>query len=997
MKISTRNIVVVVALLGLAIGWWLWRSGADEGTADSQAQVAAAASASGRAGGKGSDLAGKKLLNVEVPSILDAPKAAIAGTVRDQEGNPVASAQVCAFLNSDDIPADKRTPCATTAADGRYRIDGLYGSGYLVSASAPGHIPNQFEKENERQSSIALVAGKERVGVDIVLKKGGVEVRGIVSDIAGGVIEGAEVRTGAFWWGSSPPALARSDEDGKFSVWVKEGGVHMKAKAEGYAESDRSGRAPGTTFELFLTPESVVAGRVVHASTGEPVEGAKVDFGGWKSERGITDANGRFRIEGLSPGRYKPKAVADGGYGESATSVHLGVGESTEEVLIEVHPAITVTADVVIGEGKDAEQCPKGSVRLKRLPRRNDSVQITKESTHSESIVLRGVLPGRYEVYAGCEGHLSEAKYPELEVGTEPIDGLVYRVSAGLAIRGRVIGDAEQIAEARVSTRTVGGDPRAQSSFSGDNKLGPDGEFELRGLSKGKYEVNLYVEGVPPAKDPLEVDVNDEDIEGLELEIEEAGKVRGRVEDPSGNPIVGASVRAKGPRSSWRSAYTDDDGRFELDGLAAGEFRVTASKNSTTLRKPGTTDDDVQGEAVEVTTGETTDVTIVVEQRNATLSGKVMDEEGNPVTDAFVRAERQTDSKTANASRKAQSVRWGGWNEKPVLTDEDGSFTIEGLGDGDFAVRAWRRGGGEGTLEDVASNSDGIVIEIESTGRLEGQIVTSAGKQPKRFKVAVRNDESGFSRSESFFETGGSFVLDQLPPGKYMVRAEAEEGMAELEVELGLGEIKQGIKLEMTRLVAVKGKVVDLESGEPAVGLVVSISPRKGGFSFNFDSGGEKRNVTDENGEYELDAVPTGKVMVTLIEAGFGSNSKYGFSSLGATVGEGDPYTMATLEVAEKRIKGREVAGDLGLKMKETDAGTDWVDHELIVGFVRPGGPAQKAGIKMGDVIVSVDGHDVRGENVARYRRLTHVLEGTELSIGLGDERTVTVKAGKKP
>ena len=153
-----------------------------------------------------------------------------------------------------------------------------------------------------------------------------------------------------------------------------------------------------------------------------------------------------------------------------------------------------------------------------------------------------------------------------------------------------------------------------------------------------------------------------EDVEGVELEVLPSATIRGRVEDAQGNPISSADVRAEGPGRSRSSDQVADDGTFEIRGLRGGEYRVRAALNwSDSLRKPGTTDDDVQGELVEVEAGESAEVTIVVESRNLSISGVVVDDAGGPVPDAFVRAERVSDAQGANAKKAIQSARWGGW------------------------------------------------------------------------------------------------------------------------------------------------------------------------------------------------------------------------------------------------------------------------------------------------------------------------------------------------
>ena len=141
----------------------------------------------------------------------------------------------------------------------------------------------------------------------MILAPGGVELHGIVRDLAGGVIEAAQVLVASTGHSAPyhhrPEAVARTDADGRFSVWGAPGGQYVSAWADGYSTASQAGVAPNYTFELFLSPESVLAGVVVDAETREPIAGATVMSGNpffWGGgTRTVTDGDGRFRIDGL--------------------------------------------------------------------------------------------------------------------------------------------------------------------------------------------------------------------------------------------------------------------------------------------------------------------------------------------------------------------------------------------------------------------------------------------------------------------------------------------------------------------------------------------------------------------------------------------------------------------------------------------------------------------------------------------------------------------------
>ena len=107
---------------------------------------------------------------------------------------------------------------------------------------------------------------------------------------------------------------------------------------------------------------------MVEKGTGAPVAGARVRVEGNDSDEDVrgtstmSDADGNFRLTGLSPARYKPGASSPGKYGQAAESVLLGLGQTVDGIVIEVHPAAVIKGRVLLPDGKSP--CPSGWVSL---------------------------------------------------------------------------------------------------------------------------------------------------------------------------------------------------------------------------------------------------------------------------------------------------------------------------------------------------------------------------------------------------------------------------------------------------------------------------------------------------------------------------------------------------------------------------------------------------------------------------------------------------------
>jgi hypothetical protein len=986
-----------LALLGLAL-YWLLAGGSL--TFDSERDAAAGEQADGSAQG----LQAKKVLGSDVQALLADRGASISGRVLDPSGKPIAGATACASSWSEELSTvQTRIPtCANTGPTGHYRLEGLFRVRYMVGASAPHHIPDRYDPPGNR-NFVELGKTPEATGIDITLKPGGVEIRGVVRDVSGGEIEGAWVNAGETWrWGGGGGVGTRSDSKGEFSLWAKKGSLRVSATAEGYAPGGEEGAAPGHYFEILLTPESVLVGKVIAKATGKPVEGAKVHARGswddrWGGDTTFTDADGRFRIDRLEPGVYKPMAEVEGAFGMAESSVHLGLAQTSDEVVIQVHRAATVTGRVVLAGSKDKEGCDMGWISL-----HDEAAGLMRFSELREGgeVEIKAVLPGTYKVMPGCQNAVTRKDYPAVEVAEEDVHGLEWEVDPGLAIRGVVVDPkGEPAEEINVNAQMKGGDPRGQrpGAWSFTEK---DGTFELTGLLPGTYDLDVrvweedYVAPIEPTTVTLEAG---QDLEGVRIELDASGSITGNVEDEQGEPLANVQVRARGLERGWgNGTKTADDGTFEIKAVRPGEYRVTASQGwRHQLRAPGKGDDDVQGELVRVASGDTTEVTLVLERKDGVIRGQVVDEDGGPVPDAFLAAERESESAAASGDRARMSVRWG-WDRKPVLSDQDGRFEIEDLAPGKYTVHANRKGGGEGIVEHVEVGAD-VTVRIEPTAKLAGTVKVKGGAALDRFTVMVRERKKAVYRRDQCFKTGGKWSVDGLPAGTYEVHAEAPEGTGEKKgIELAENEQRTDIVIELGGKGTIRGSVVDLETGEPVPGRQVQASSLSGGirgFSIG-DDGGSR--VTDAQGRYEVEHVPAGKIRIMVLPQSFDFDDEYGVAwGVVAEAKAGEVTEIPPIKMVKRRTDRQGRGGDLGFKIREGDAEKEFHEIPLEVAFIRPGGPAAETDLKVGDIITAVDGHDVSGKNHYLYYGLTRVPEGTTLSFTLKRGATVEITAAK--
>jgi protocatechuate 3,4-dioxygenase beta subunit len=162
-------------------------------------------------------------------------------------------------------------------------------------------------------------------------------------------------------------------------------------------------------------------------------------------------------------------------------------------------------------------------------------------------------------------------------------------------------------------------------------------------------------------------------------------RLRGRITAvESGGPVRRAQVRISGPDIGSKTAVTDADGRFEFRDLPGGRFNVSANKSGFVTVQYGQLRPFESGKAIELVDGQVMDKADIAMPRGSVISGRIVDEFGEPIADAFVTAMR---SAWAGGRRRLQPTG------RTASTNDLGQFRIYGLSPGDYYVSATYRGG----------------------------------------------------------------------------------------------------------------------------------------------------------------------------------------------------------------------------------------------------------------------------------------------------------------
>jgi protocatechuate 3,4-dioxygenase beta subunit len=544
-----------------------------------------------------------------------------------------------------------------------------------VARTTPRAAHQGSLSRGERTSGIAVAAITDRPSTTEARLPQDVEVSGLVADATGGIVPAAVVTLQP--QGEVVAVVTRTDASGAFRAHVPAGKVDVSAQADAYSSVLRSVNAPAQNVQLVLAPAADLPGRVVNKVTRTPIPGVKVIARSTNAElpvviTTVADLEGHFLVRGLRGGNAYEVSAVDARWHSESSVVDIALAIDHEPIELVVLAATSLTGAL---RGL-AQPCTDGVVMMQGPSSSGASPRA------DGSVKLEGLLPGAYELRIICPQALP--LYEQLEVGTTPLMR-EWTLDAGFALSGRV----ETLDGAPVPSAVVGivpqGEPgqRAAINCTTDQR----GEFSCSGLEPGKYSCG--VESGDPTRQLEEVSIVDSSISGLLLRTRPSGTIRvSLLHQGSGLAASTIDVFARGPGGVPLSAQRTAN-ELVFEHVPLGRYEVYAEVPSSGSSIVA----DVQrdGELVEVE---------LPAPRLAALEGRVLDEAGSPVIDAWVSV-----TPSDVMARPIDSEHGA------VLTGPDGSFVFAALGAGSYDLRIWNESS-EVVAHDVATGAPGVVLTL---------------------------------------------------------------------------------------------------------------------------------------------------------------------------------------------------------------------------------------------------------------------------------------------
>lgn len=797
-----------------------------------------------------------------------AAEIVVSGTVVSESNQPVAGAEArimpaltieqygAAELSQEPVPFP--TEAVVSDSRGRFQLPVPYPGLWRIVISAPGFLPMEqlaalvesrtleparLSPPMPRTLRVRLPDGTPAAGVSVGIEMPLAPERGDWSFFAqrGVTDSSGEVRL---------PALAGLTQ-------------RISAFTPAFAPAEVESAEP----QIELTLGAAVATSIeIRDERGRPVRGVLLSLGAFGWPAGLSDAAGRMTVAMPADGELELRAgTADGrAVRASVSRPKAGSGPVVLRLLAPVRYAGTVR------DRRTGAPLAEALVR----PRPGSRTAVLSDARGAFVLVLPALeRPKRFEVSAAGY-YAAEAPVPVAAGGSDTLDVKLARRGT---LSGIVLDEARRpVAGAFLSielAESAGArDPALRAAQSRAIKSEADGTFALAVAEGVPYRFAVEKEGFAPRQQVGETGHR------VEIVLSSGASLIGQLVDPERRPVPHGRVLLSpfaGQASDWQdrdeplSVKADDRGRFRLDHVPEGAYRLRAAGPKAPV-SPWI--------SVEVPdAGEVVDVGEIVVEPGVRLVGRVLDERDRPLAGVQIRAGEEH---SLTGLMLDPEVLGGGLDaleearDEPVASDELGRFEIAGL----------RRGSRvsvvvldpsrylEGPLVVEVPTEEPLEIHllpratvsgevVDSQGRaMAGAVVRSRAEKANPLRELLQGGEMFGPQARAKSDASGHFELADVVPGEVRISAESE-GLqpAEVTVTLGPGEALGGLRLVLESGGVLEGRVVDDAGQGLSPVFVAMVRTETNEMEF---AAARLQGVTTADGSFRIAGIKSGKYWV---------------------------------------------------------------------------------------------------------------------------------------
>ena len=494
-----------------------------------------------------------------------------------------------------------------------------------------------------------------------------------------------------------------------------------------------------TAFALQTNPPQQtskvsIRGKVLQEPGEQPIRKATVKLRQTTSATqfsATTDSEGQFAIDDVQPGQYlavieRPGFVQSSGGHEVTISVQPETGKN--DLILHMQSASIITGKVLDLDGDPMPDVHVTADRIGYVQARRDDHDFGNGTTNDlGEFRISGLRPGRYKIWANMPAQ--QARPTDVKENNNGKDQAIYlttyypgvldenqagavEVHAGAEAQvsfGVLIGKAFRVS-GTVTGIPSGGTmnilrlvPKGGRGETGANQpVGDDGKFDFVHVQPGTYVVRVNVltfGGGRPGMQTLRlgepIEVTNANVESLRLQAEPPGLLRGKFRLDTTDqkfdwhqlavnllPVEehGGEIALEGMEGPPPNCRVNGDGTFEIKNVPGGTYQLVVGANSNNLRDYFTKSVNLGGRDVADSNFQVASETfldVVISANGATITGTVVDANGQPVASAKVVDVPSVEHRSRQDLYQSDA------------TDASGHFSLSGLSPGKYTVLAF--------------------------------------------------------------------------------------------------------------------------------------------------------------------------------------------------------------------------------------------------------------------------------------------------------------------
>lgn len=810
------------------------------------------------------------ILALSAAGVTAAAEIEIRGKVLGADGLPFPEATVSllpvqsAFRQAQAwLGGEPPAPAATvkTGSSGEFLLTAPGAGHWTVRVDGPGAAPRTYDLNPLVEPAVLQAVRLEPdAGLTVQASAGGKPVAGALVRLHSESDRMMQIFGQQGW--AYPDTAGMTGEDGSVRLPRSEDDRReLVVSADGYAVY-RKRAGSGTGHRAVLKKGASRKIQVVEEGSGDPapVPGALVSDAETGQPLGFTANDGRLTVTAAGKGRWKLKVVTDQGRRVTSSGNLL--------VLPQLDTMVGRLIDFSTRAG-----IPGGLVWL------DDRSWEAVVTDRAGGFALQSGQGSQGRVVADATSYLQSGK-TRFRFAGDGRPGPIIALAPAAAIEGTVVDAADRgvaAAAVGISVRRnhpgmmmieIGGSPPPEAVTD------EHGRYRISKVDPSKnYDVTASAEGYVKGKSPVIDLTPGRTRTDVRVELTAGVRVTGTILDPDGEPLADALVTLSadggrrmdgmmildGSGPAEVTAYSGEDGRFAVSGLAAGSTKIE-------VRRKGFAR--LTREGIDLPPGpEGTDVGPLTLSPGGPVQGQVLDDGGMPVESAQIRVAARGGGMGMMTFSSGPVSR----DEPDALTGPGGWFTLEDQPlTGKLNLKVSRTGylqGGAAVPE--VPNLTPVIIRLDPSLTFSGVVLDGEGEPvPGADLNLTRSMTSGAGGMQmkmvmvesATADAEGRFEYDGLEPGKISISGSAP-GFQETKIdgiEMVKGENLSDFELPLTPGAVLVGRVL-APDGEPAIDAAVGIVQNGGEEMFGQGPG---KTATDGGGNYRLENLPPGPVSI---------------------------------------------------------------------------------------------------------------------------------------